>query len=105
MAIRSISPGEAQGLLARGEVDLVDVREPHEWAGGHIAGARHVPLGDLARDPRTAVPRDDVIFVCAHGMRSLTAASIAQSVGMKRVYSIGGGTVGWAGAGLPLVRD
>lgn len=104
MAIRSITPAEAQDLLDAGELDLVDVRELHEWADGHIPGARHVPLGDLARDPLRAVPRDGVVFVCAHGVRSLTAASIAQSVGRARLYSIEGGTVAWASVGLPLVQ-
>ncbi|HET9595939.1 MAG TPA: rhodanese-like domain-containing protein [Anaeromyxobacteraceae bacterium] len=105
MPIRSLTPAEAQALLASGEIDLVDVREPHEWAGGHIEGARHVPLAELARDPRRHAPRDGVAFVCAHGLRSLTAASIASSIGRERVYSVEGGTVAWAGAGLPLVRD
>jgi rhodanese-related sulfurtransferase len=105
MAIRTISPQEAQQLIASGQVEVVDVREAAEWVTGHLPGARHVPLDALARDPKKALPRDDVVFVCAHGMRSLTAASIAQSVGKQRVYSVDGGTVAWAGAGLPLARD
>lgn len=99
-----ISAAEAADLVARGGVDLVDVREPHEWATGHLPGARHVPLGELARSPRAHLPRDGVIFVCGHGVRSLTAAAIAQSAGLAQVYSMDGGTVGWVAEGRPLVR-
>jgi rhodanese-related sulfurtransferase len=51
MPVHRITPEEAVHLLAHDGVDLVDVREPHEWASGHIPGARHVPLGTLLRDP------------------------------------------------------
>ena len=101
MAVR-ITPEEAEALLADG-YELVDVREPHEWAAGHIPGARHVPLGALARAPRTHLPRDRVVFVCAHGARSLTAAAIARSAGLAEVRSLDGGTVGWVGSGRALV--
>jgi rhodanese-related sulfurtransferase len=100
-----ISTAEAADLMSRGGYDLVDVREPHEWAGGHLPGARHVPLGTLARGAREHLPRDRVIFVCGHGVRSLTAAAIAQSAGFVEVYSVDGGTAGWAAEGRPLAHD
>jgi rhodanese-related sulfurtransferase len=49
------------------------------------------------------LPRDGVVFVCAKGVRSLTAARAAEAVGLQRLYSLEGGTSAWAGAGLPLV--
>jgi rhodanese-related sulfurtransferase len=85
-------------------VDLVDVREPSEWAQGHVTGARHVPLGELMRDPQRHVPRDRVMFVCAHGQRSLAAAAVAARIGHQEVYSLDGGTVEWAARGLPVER-
>ena len=103
MPIRRIDPEEARTLLTDG-VDLVDVREPHEWAQGHIPGARHVPLGELTRDPHKHLPRDRVAFVCAHGVRSLTAAGAAARLGHQEVYSVDGGTEGWKARGLPVVR-
>ncbi len=99
MSVR-ISPAEARALFERGW-DLVDVREPAEWAGGHIPGARHVPLGLLARGPRAHLRRDRVVFVCAHGLRSLTACAIARSAGHAEVRSLEGGTAAWAAAGQP----
>ncbi len=104
MPIRPVSLSEAQELLARGGIDVVDVRETREWGGGHLPGSRNVPLGDVQRDAASKVPRDDVLFVCAHGVRSLTAAVAAQRAGRERVYSLEGGTAAWAAAGLPLER-
>lgn len=105
MSVRRISPTEAKQLLDSGGLDLVDVREAPEWNSGHLPGARHVPLGELHRDPAGALPRDGVVFVCGHGVRSLTAGAIAVAAGKQRVYSIDGGTAGWAAAGLPIVRE
>lgn len=99
-----ISPSEAQRLLASGDVDLVDVREPSEWAGGHLPGARHVPLATLARSPASHLSRDRVVFVCAHGSRSLYACAVAERAGLREVYNLDGGTVGWAAEGNPLVH-
>jgi rhodanese-related sulfurtransferase len=101
--IRTLSPREAEALIAQGGLDVVDVRDPFDWSGGHIAGSRVVPLAELAADPRGALPRDGVLFVCARGIRSLKAAQAAEAAGLERLYSVEGGTIGWAEAGLPLV--
>jgi rhodanese-related sulfurtransferase len=103
--VEVLTPQQAQELVTRGEVDVVDVREPREWSEGHIAGARLVPLGDLRANPRAALPRDGVVFVCAAGLRSEAAARIAASLGFKRIYNLRGGTRGWVKAGFALVSD
>jgi rhodanese-related sulfurtransferase len=103
--VYSVSPREAQQLMAHRQVDIVDVREPGEWSTGHLPGARHVPLAELRAHPREALPRDGVIFVCAAGVRSQTAARLAAESGLVNLYSLTGGTRSWANAGLPLVRD
>lgn len=91
--------------MAEGDFDVVDVREPSEWSTGHVPGARLVPLRDLRERPKAALPRDGVIFVCAAGVRSATAARLAVENGLSRVYNLNGGTRGWVRAGLELVRD
>ena len=103
--IQTLTPQEAETLILRGEFDVVDVREPREWSTGHIAHARLVPLAELKAKPKDALPRDGVIFVCAKGVRSLTAAKVAESVGLTNLYNVDGGTNGWTSAGLPLVQD
>ena len=103
--IQSLTPKQAHELIARGDVDVVDVREPGEWSTGHLPGARLVPLDRLQSSPKDALPRDGVIFVCAAGVRSQTAARVAQANGLSHLYNLSGGTRGWVNAGLPLVRD
>jgi rhodanese-related sulfurtransferase len=103
--IQNLTAQQASDLIQRGNVDVVDVREPHEWAAGHIAGSRLVPLGMFRASSKSALPRDGVLFVCAAGMRSQTAARIAASSGLTQVYNLTGGTRSWTAAGLPLVLD
>lgn len=103
--IQIVTPQQAESLVTAGTYDVVDVREPSEWSTGHIANARLVPLAEIRARPREVLPRDGVIFICARGARSLAAARVAESVGLSDLYSLEGGTLGWASAGLPLVRD
>jgi len=103
--IESLTPQKAQDLISRGEVEVIDVRDPSEWYGGHIGGARLVPLAQLRSNPKAALARDGVVFVCAAGVRSETAARIAVANGLAKVYNLSGGTRAWVKAGLPLVND
>ena len=103
--IRTLTPLEAQVLISQGDLDVVDVRDPREWSRGHIPRARPLPLAEITADPRTALPRDGVVFVCARGVRSLTAARAAEAVGLERLYSVEGGTQAWSSAGLALVSE
>jgi rhodanese-related sulfurtransferase len=90
-------------LLVSGEVDVVDIRDTWEWSDGHIAGARLVPLDDLRADPAKTLPRSNIVFVCGQGLRSLTAAKLADRLGIGKVYSLDGGISNWTRAGLQLV--
>jgi rhodanese-related sulfurtransferase len=100
----SVKPEEATKLIASG-IELVDVREADEFSRGHIPGARLLPLSTLRAAPRASLPRDGVLFVCAGGVRSQTAARLAEHYGVTRVYNLAGGTKAWAKAGLPIVTD
>ena len=77
------------------------MREPNEWATGHVPGARLVPLGQLRADLDAAKLGKKVLFVCAGGGRSLTAAKLAEVSGVAEVYSLDGGTSGWSGRRPP----
>lgn len=100
--IHSISPAEALALINSGEVDVIDVRDPNEWSTGHIPGARLVPLAQLRANPKAAITREAVMFVCAAGTRSQTAARVAQSIGIAKIYDVRGGVRGWVKSGLVL---
>ena len=103
--VNAVNARQAKELIATLGLDVVDVREPGEWSKGHLPGARLVPLQRLKSDPKQALPRDGVIFVCAAGVRSQLAAKAAEAVGLTSLYNLTGGTQGWVNAGLPLVRD
>lgn len=100
--VQVVSAQEAEALIAAGGVDVVDVRDPQEWADGHVPGARNVPLAELKADPRGRLPKDHVLLVCARGVRSASAAQAAEAGGVREVASLDGGTHAWALAGLPL---
>ncbi|GAB2579313.1 rhodanese-like domain-containing protein [Microlunatus antarcticus] len=96
-----LDPQDAFDLLRRGEIRMLDVREPHEWANGHPEGADHLPLGDVTAD---AVPDDrPVLTVCRSGRRSGQAADRLSST--HEVRNVAGGLTAWAEQGLPLVDD
>jgi len=100
--VRTLAPREAEALIAAGGIDVVDVRDAREFASGHVPGARLVPLDELKADARARLPRDKVLFVCARGVRSQSAAKLAEAIGLTEVYSLDGGTHGWQSAGLPM---
>ncbi len=102
--VKQVSVTEAVALLSTGVFDTVDVRDPRDWASGHLPGARSVPL-ELARaNPRAQFKEGPILFVCQRGMRSLTAAQATVESGLTDVYSLDGGVLAWASAGLPLEK-
>jgi glyoxylase-like metal-dependent hydrolase (beta-lactamase superfamily II)/rhodanese-related sulfurtransferase len=89
----------------RSETTVLDVREPEEFAGGHIPGAVNLPQADLATR-LDEVPRDRQLYViCQGGFRSLRAAQFLKQRGFKGVASVKGGTEGWRAAGGDMVRE
>jgi rhodanese-related sulfurtransferase/transcriptional regulator with XRE-family HTH domain len=97
-----LSPADTQARIAEGGIDIVDVREPHEFVEGHVPGARNVPLGLVKSDPRGRLPATPVLLVCAGGVRSQTAADAAEAAGLVDLYQLEGGTKAWVRAGLPI---
>ncbi|HSN92138.1 MAG TPA: molybdopterin-synthase adenylyltransferase MoeB [Anaeromyxobacteraceae bacterium] len=105
--VREVTPEEVRDALAAGRpVRLVDVREGHEWAGGHLAGAAHVPLAALQERIAEAVPGRDaeVVLYCKVGERSLFAAQALGAMGYRNAASMAGGIVRWRELGLAVVR-
>jgi rhodanese-related sulfurtransferase/transcriptional regulator with XRE-family HTH domain len=100
--IKTLAPHDAEAMLAAGGVDLIDVREPDEFATGHVPRARNVPLAELKAKANDYVREGATMFVCAKGARSNTAAEAAEALGRGPVYQIGGGTHAWRDAGLPI---
>lgn len=93
---------DARQLIERGEVDIVDVREPWEYEQGHIPNARLVPLNTFLSRPQDFLNHDGILMVCGVGQRSAVAAEMATALGFARVYNLEGGTTGWIQRGLPV---
>jgi rhodanese-related sulfurtransferase len=100
MTMHTITATEAAHRQADG-VLILDVRNDDEWVAGHILGARHIPLDQLA-DRRSELPGGEpIIAVCRSGARSERAAQHLIEHGFD-VTNLTGGTMGWHQAGLPL---
>jgi len=95
--IPELTPTELAGKLARGEeLDLVDVREPHEWEIARIPGARLEPLGALAGALHSLDSARDIVVYCKGGTRSAAAVRQLQAAGFRRVWNLAGGITRWS---------
>ena len=106
--IKELSVDDVRRKQERGETfHLIDVREDHEWAKGHLPNATHLGKGIIERDVETKI-RDtsaEIILYCGGGFRSALAADNLQKMGYRNVISMDGGFRGWKDAGLPVVKD
>ena len=82
---------------------VVDVREPGEWATGHLPGAYHAPLATLDAASAALDPARPTVTVCAAGVRSAHAARRLHELGFADVRSLAGGVAAWRAAGGALV--
>ncbi len=95
--IHAITPPELEARLERGDdVDLVDVREPHEWEICRIEGARLAPLSSFAEALRTLDSARDVVLYCKTGVRSARAVRQLRTAGFRRVWNLAGGILRWS---------
>jgi sulfur-carrier protein adenylyltransferase/sulfurtransferase len=91
--LRRYSAEELQRIVAAdpAALTLVDVRELHEFAAGHLPGSLHIPLGELPQRMRELHGRFAVTFLCASGMRSQRASALAAAAGLTQVGHLEGG--------------
>ena len=82
---------------------VIDVREPHEFAGGHVPGAQLVPLATIPLRLNELPAGEPVYLVCAVGARSAQAAQYLSQRGID-ARTVDGGTGDWVAAGYPLER-
>jgi len=107
--LTSLPEVEAVGIEALDstppEAMVLDVREPEEYAYGHVPRAVSLPQAELAT--RLAeVPRDRPVFViCESGMRSLRATQFLRQMGYARAVNVRGGTAAWRKAGRTVVTE
>lgn len=100
--ISEISPAQARPAVEAAYSQLVDVREPAEFAAGHAYRARNIPLATLAENLDKIEKNEPVYLICQTDNRSRQAADILAKAGFKSVIVVTGGTVAWKAAGLPM---
>ncbi len=103
----SLSPQNAVQRINREKAVVIDVREPAEFAAGHITNAKNVPLAQFEeRLPQVvknkALP---VILVCATSPRAVRAQVLARKLGYDQAEALAGGLQAWRTAGLPVVKS
>jgi rhodanese-related sulfurtransferase len=82
---------------------VLDVREPVEWAHGHVAGSVHIPMGEVPTRLEE-VPDGQVLVVCKVGGRSARVAGYLLQQGRDAV-NLDGGLLDWEAAGRALVSE
>ena len=87
-----ITPADAIRLLDAGRAVAVDVREPDEFAVGHIPGAKLLPLGSVLSRAAEVLPEKDAAWLiyCRTGRRSADAVQKLESLGYTNLYDLGG---------------
>jgi rhodanese-related sulfurtransferase len=101
-----LSPSEAVMLINREKAQLIDVSEPAEYAAGHAAGARNVPLGSL--ESTTDLPKNKalpLVVLCPTGARSSRAVGILRKLGYENSKALAGGFAAWRDANLPVEKS
>ncbi len=95
------SPREVAELIGAGEIQLIDVRQPHEHDAGRIAGDRLVELDRLSAEAQSIDRSRPVVFYCRSGGRSAMATAAFAEAGFD-AHNMTGGMLEWQAAGLPM---
>lgn len=97
---------DAVQMINRQDAQVVDVRETGEFNSGHIADARHIPVGQLGERAKELEKFKDkpILLVCASGNRSMTAAATLRKAGFTQIWSLAGGMNAWQQAGMPVKK-
>ncbi len=96
--VRTAEAAQADGAL------ILDVREPDEWAAGHVDGAMWIPMGEVA-ERHGELPTDtDIYVICRSGGRSASVTEALNAWGYTAT-NIAGGSTAWAAEGLAFVDD
>jgi rhodanese-related sulfurtransferase len=101
----AVGTSEAVRLINREKGVLVDVSEAAEFALGHAAGARNIPLGQL--EGAKGLPTNKtlpLVLLCPSGSRAGRAVAMLRKAGYEKAVPLAGGTTAWREAGLPIEK-
>jgi rhodanese-related sulfurtransferase len=112
--VSEVTPEEVAEIQKRGGYTILDVREPNEFAEGHLVGAVNIPRGFLEvkadlehykRDERLADRTQKIVCYCGGGHRSAMAAKTLMEMGFEHVLSMKEGWTGWKNRNLPTTLE
>lgn len=101
-----VSAAQAVALINREKAVLIDVCDAAEFAAGHAAGAKNVPLASLGTT--TALPKNKavpVVLLCRSGARASRGVAILRKLGYEKATSLAGGLTAWREANLPVEKS
>ncbi len=106
-SVPAVSVQQAAQMQAQQKAIILDVRENDEWNAGHIAGAIHIPLGEISTRVGELVKYQNqpVITQCRSGARSAKAADILAKSGFTNVHNMDGGLNAWQKADLHIQQN
>ena len=104
--VTNVSPTEAVLMMNRDKPLILDVRDAEEFAAGHIQGAKHIPMAEVAaRIKEIEKYKEKTLLVyCQRGMRARSASVILQAQQFNKLHNLDGGLESWSKANLPLVK-
>jgi adenylyltransferase/sulfurtransferase len=96
-AVEEISAGELKRRMDEGDaLEVIDVRDPHEWAICRIPGTRLLPLGSLAEHLHEFDSSKTYVMHCKSGVRSAKAIAQLRRAGFRRLLNLKGGVLAWS---------
>jgi len=97
--MNNMTVDELKARIDSGEkINLIDVREPHEYAEANIPGSRLYPLGKIQTmqiDDLEDLRGEEVILQCRSGQRSMMAAMVLEQLGFRNTHNLVGGILAW----------
>jgi rhodanese-related sulfurtransferase len=103
-SVITVSPQQAQEEVSKAYSQFIDVRTPEEYAAGHAARTRNIPLDTIEQNLDLMRRDEPVYLICRSGSRSAKAANKLVEAGFTKVYTVEGGTDAWRAAGLPMAE-
>jgi phage shock protein E len=99
-----VGAAEFADVIQMPGIQIIDVRTPEEFAGGHIRGAVNIPVSgpDFAARIAELDPAASYAVYCRSGNRSQPAVAAMTDAGITSIYELADGTRGWVTAGQPL---
>jgi rhodanese-related sulfurtransferase len=103
---QKVSLLQATQLINQGKGVVLDVREPSQFAVGHVRDAKNIPLNELPKriSELEKFKSKSVIVTCQSGMQSAKAALQLKKAGFNEVVSLNGGLSAWQAQGLPVAK-